>query len=100
MLCCTSLRPLAFCLSPGNFRNAAEGRELIEFIYPKNNSYLLMDRAYEDNKTLALPKAHEVHSVIKPKKNRKSFNHTINNSLLFAICFLCEYCLIFVSYKL
>ena len=67
MLCCTALRPLAFCLSPGNFRNAAEGRELIEFIYPKNNSYLLMDRSYEDNKTLALSEAHGFCPVVSPK---------------------------------
>ena len=31
-----------------------------------------MDRAYEDDKTLALAKAYGFHTVILPKKNRKS----------------------------
>ena len=31
-----------------------------------------MDRAYEDDKTLALTKIHGFHTVIPPKKNRKS----------------------------
>ena len=32
----------------------------------------MIDRAYEDNKTLALSEAHGFHAVIHPKKNRKS----------------------------
>ena len=31
-----------------------------------------MDKAYEDDKTIALVKAHGFHAVISPKKNRKS----------------------------
>ena len=31
-----------------------------------------MYRAYEDDKTIALAKAHSFHVVIPPKKNRKS----------------------------
>ena len=30
-----------------------------------------MDRAYEDDKTIALAKAHGFHQVVPPKKNRK-----------------------------
>ena len=53
-LCCTSSCPLVFHLSPRNSHDAPEGRKLIESIYSKNNNYLLMDRAYEDDKTLIL----------------------------------------------
>ena len=31
-----------------------------------------MDRAYEDYKTIALSKAHGLHTVVPPKKNHKS----------------------------
>ena len=65
-LCCTSSCPVVFRLSPGNFREAPEGKKLIESIYSKNNNYLLMDRAYEDDKTLA--KNHGFKAVIPPKK--------------------------------
>ena len=57
-LCCTSSCPVVFRLSPGNSHDAPEGRKLIESIYSKNNNYLFMDRAYGDNKTLALDKDH------------------------------------------
>ena len=70
-LCCKSLCPVVFRLSPGNYHNAPEGRKLIESIYTKNNTYLLMDRAYENNKAIALAKNHGFHAVIPPKKNRK-----------------------------
>ena len=56
----------------GNSHDTPEGRKLIESIYAKNNSYLLMDRPYEDNKTIALAKAHGFHTVVPPKKNHKS----------------------------
>lgn len=35
-----------------------EGTKFIEFIYSKNNNYLLLNRVYEDDKTLALTKFH------------------------------------------
>ena len=44
---------MVFRLSPGNSHDTPEERKLIESIYSKNNNYLLMDRAYEDDKTLA-----------------------------------------------
>ena len=67
-LCCTSSCPVVFRLSPGNAHDAPEGRKLIESIYSKNNNYLLMDRAYEDDKTLALAKTHGFKTVVPPKK--------------------------------
>ena len=59
-----------FRLSPGNSHDAPEGRKLIESIYSKNNNYLLMDRAYEDDKALALAlaKNHGFKTVVPPKK--------------------------------
>ena len=67
-LCCTSSCPVVFRLSPGISHAAPEGRKLIELIYSKNNNYLLMDRAYEDDKTLALAKNHGLKIVAPPKK--------------------------------
>ena len=67
-LCCTSSCPVAFRLSPGNFHDALEGRKLIELLYAKNNNCLLMDRAYEDDKTLALAEGHGFNTVVPPKK--------------------------------
>ena len=67
-LCCTSSCPVVFRLSPGNAHDAPEGRKLIESIYSKNNNYLLMDRAYEDDRTLALAKNHGFKTVVPPKK--------------------------------
>ena len=63
---------MVFRLSIGNSHDAPEGRKLIEAIYSKNNNYLLMDKAYEDDKTLALAKNNGFNTVIPPKKNRKS----------------------------
>ena len=57
-----------FRLPPGNAHDAPEERKLIESIYSKNNNYLLMDRAYEDDKTLTLAKNHGFKTVVPPKK--------------------------------
>ena len=70
-LCSISPSPVAFRLSPGNSHDAPEGRKLIESIYSKNNNYLLMDKIYENDKTLVLAKAHGFKAVVSPKKNRK-----------------------------
>ena len=51
--------------------NRSQNTQDIESIYPKNNSYLLMDRAYEYDRTIALVKAHGFYPVVSPKKNRK-----------------------------
>ena len=52
--------------------NSSEEIKLIEYVSSKNNSYLLMDRAYKDGKTIFLTKAHSFHAVLPPKKNLKS----------------------------
>ena len=70
-ICCTALCPVVFYLSPSNSHDAPEGRKLIESIYTKNNSYILMDRTYEDNKIIVSAKAHGFRPVVPPKKNRK-----------------------------
>ena len=59
-------------MSPSKSHDAHDGRKLIESIYHKNNTYLLMDRAYEDDKSIALASAQDSHAVVPPKKNRKS----------------------------
>ena len=78
-LCCTASCPVVFHLSPGNSHDAPEGRKLIESIYHKNNSYLLMDRAYEDDKNRVLAKASSFHLVVPPKKIVNCLGYTINN---------------------
>ena len=67
-LCYTSSCWVVFRSSPGNSHDAPEGRKLIESIYSKNNNYLLVDRAYEDDRTLALAKNHGFKTVVPPKK--------------------------------
>jgi transposase len=58
-------------LSAGNRHDAPEGRKLIETIRSEDEHYLLMDRAYEDDKTRALATEHGFIPVVPPKKNRK-----------------------------
>ncbi len=60
-----------FHLSAGNRHDAPEGRKLIESIFSENKHYLLMDRAYEDDKTRSLASNHGFFPVVPPKKNRK-----------------------------
>ena len=66
-LYCTFSCPVTFHLSPDNSHDAPEERKLIESIYSKNNNYLLMDIAYEDDKTLTLAKD-GFDIVVPPKK--------------------------------
>ena len=67
-LYCTFSCPVTFHLSPDNSHDAPEERKLIESVYSKNNNCLLMYRAYEDDKTLALAKNHGFKTVVPPKK--------------------------------
>lgn len=62
---------LAFHLSPGNNHDAPEGRILISNIYSEHDHFLLMDRAYEDDKTRQAAKESGFIPVVPPKKNRK-----------------------------
>ena len=68
-LFCTTSCPVVFSLFPGNSHGAREGRKLIGSIHSKNSNYLLIDRAYEDDKTLA--KTRGFHIIVPPKTNRK-----------------------------
>ncbi|MBQ9491709.1 MAG: hypothetical protein IJU86_02925 [Firmicutes bacterium] len=55
-------------MSPRNSHDTPKGKKLIESIYSKNNNYLLMDTAYEDDKTLALAKDHGFNMIVSLKK--------------------------------
>lgn len=61
----------AFHLSAGNRHDTPESRKLIETIYSEDNHFLLMDRAYEDDKIRALAAKQGFISVVLPKKNWK-----------------------------
>ena len=79
-LCYTfSSCPVVFCLPPSNSNNASEKRGPIESIYSKNNNYLLIDRAYTNDKTLALAKAHRFFIVISLKKITNFPNYIMND---------------------
>ena len=58
-------------LSPGNNHDAPEGRKLIKTISSNTGQYLLMDRAYEDDKTRVLALNQGFSPIVPPKKNRK-----------------------------
>ena len=62
---------MIFHLSAGNRHDAPEGRKLIESIYSEDHHYLLMDRAYEDDKTRALAEKQGFIPIVPPKRNRK-----------------------------
>lgn len=63
--------PSVVLLFPGNSHDTSEGRKLIESIYAKNNNYLLIDRAYEDDKILDLVKDSGFCTIVSSKKNYK-----------------------------
>ena len=54
-------------------------KKMIGLIYPKNNNYLLVDKAYEDDKTIALAKAHGFITVLHLKKIVNLIGFMINN---------------------
>ena len=62
---------MIFHLSAGQKHDAPQGRKLIESIYSDDNHYLLMDRAYEDDRTRTLAVQQGFIPVVPPKKNRK-----------------------------
>jgi transposase len=59
-----------FSLSAGEKHDAPEGRKLIERLEASEPCSLLMDRAYEDEKTRALAVEKGFTPVVPPKKNR------------------------------
>lgn len=62
---------MTFHLSAGNKHDAPEGRKLISSIYSEDSHYLLMDRAYEDDKTRELAVKQGFVPIVPPKRNRK-----------------------------
>lgn len=70
-LCYPSAYPVMLRFSPCNFYDASKGKKLIESIYSKNNNYLLIDKAYEDDTILTLAEARGFCKFVSPKKNRK-----------------------------
>ena len=61
-----------FTLSPGNCGDAPEGRALLQQLGPADHPvYLLMDRAYEGDKTRTLAMDLGCIPVVPPKSNRK-----------------------------
>ena len=71
-MCVSEKFALRFNLSAGNRHDAPEGRKLIKSIDSNAGSYLIMDRAYEDDETRALALKKGLIPVVPPKKNRKS----------------------------
>ena len=62
---------ITFALSPGQASDAVQGRELLGGIGPLPAPlHLLMDRAYEDNKTLQLALDFGFLPVVPPRSNR------------------------------
>ena len=55
----------------GNRHDAPEGRKRIETIGSEDDHFLLMDRAYEDDKTRAPAVKQGFVPVVPPKKNRR-----------------------------
>ena len=78
-LFCTSSCPVVFRLSPGNSHCALEEKKLIESIYSKNNNCLLIDRTYEDDKTLVLAKDNGFFISVPSKKKSVSSLRAIMN---------------------
>jgi transposase len=62
---------VGFRLSPGNASDAVEGRLLLDTIGPLEESVmLLMDRAYEDDRTRLTAWGLRFNPVVPPKRNR------------------------------
>ena len=63
-------RALAFSLSPGQARDAPEGRKLLEAARPAARS-VAMDKACEDDETRAVAESLGLEPVVPPKSSRK-----------------------------
>ena len=65
---------ITFSLTPGNAGDAPEGRSLLKKLHKVEGSeeidYVLMDRAYEGDKTRQLTLTLGFEPVVPPKKNR------------------------------
>ena len=66
-------RALDFILSPGNSHDAPQGRLLMETVgKQKQVKPIIMDRAYEDDKTRYIAQTLGFSPVVPPKLNRKT----------------------------
>ena len=73
MICADEKNPVIFALSPGHFGDAPCGRKLIcRLGKQKKQRYLLMDKAYEGDKTRMLAKRLNFMPIVPPKSNRKT----------------------------
>ena len=64
---------VSFSLSSGNASDGPEGRKLLSLTpHDKAHRYLIMDRAYEGDKTRLLAIHRGYIPVVPPKRNRKS----------------------------
>jgi transposase len=71
MVAANARTAITFALSPGQASDAVEGRQLLGGIGPLPAPlYLLMDRAYEDDKTLQLALDFGFLPVVPPRSNR------------------------------
>lgn len=71
MISIDSCRAYAFSLSPGNSHDAPEGRLLLEIAGKhREHPFLLMDRAYQDDKTRFTAWSLGFNPVVPPKSNR------------------------------
>lgn len=61
---------LKFLLTGGNRHDAPAGRNLLDKIIPGKDCFILMDRAYEGDKTRNKAKEKGFIPVVPPKKNR------------------------------
>lgn len=62
---------IRFSLSPGNLHDAPCGRTLMESLAEKyQGTYIIMDKAYQDDKTRQLVLELGFESVVPPKSNR------------------------------
>ena len=63
---------VSFSLSAGNVGDGPEGRKLLNFTAAnKAHRYLIMDQAYEGDKTRALATELGYIPIVPPKQNRK-----------------------------
>ena len=79
---------LAFHLSPGNNHDAPEDRKLISNIHSDYDNFLLMDRAYEDDKTRQAVKESGFIPVVPPKKLGFMILNFINAAMRLSVSFI------------
>jgi transposase len=65
---------IAFTLSGGQAHDAPQGRDLLQCLCPsqEEGTWLLMDRAYEDDATTELARSLGFIPVVPPKSNRQN----------------------------